>query len=596
MMSETVPEGFSRIRDRKPSYGWHGQQLTGLARLERIALDQKPSPGWHTQQLPGLALLERIALDQKPSTGWHAEQLPGLPPLEQIALDQARAYSAQFRTVRFVPFERIPDARPDALPEPPRAARHRGGHGDVPRGGDPVVLAPREVRNDAVAPSAWRSRSAVACAVSVLLAIATAWGFEHAMNARSILSDGGTTLGALYLVTFVILLWQAVLYAVDRPRRTAARHAVEALRTVVAVPCYNEDPAILRRSLLSMLAQTRLPDHVFVVDDGSNQADYTQVRREFHARAAAVRVKVSWVRTPNGGKRHAHAVAVRGTPEADVYITIDSDGILDAHAIEELLAPFADRTVQSVAGIVLSANNRGTVLARILDLLYLPAQLTNRAGLSVMGSVMVNSGALAAYRADAVREALPIYLGETFFGRPVGFSDDSMLTLLAYLRGRTLQQSTSFVFAAMPERVSHHARQYLRWMRGSFIRSWWRFRYLPVRSYAYWWHLLSWMLTAVATWAFTDLYIIGPLEGQFRISYLVVPVLLGYATALPYLTVRRSDEPFWSRVLTWLLAPLAILWSYTALRAWRWYGALTCRKTGWGTRQTVEVTLEGADA
>ena len=118
----------------------------------------------------------------------------------------------------------------------------------------------------------------------------------------------------------------------------------------------------------------------------------------------------------------------------------------------------------------------------------------------------------------------------------------------------------------MPEHLSHHARQYLRWMRGSFIRSWWRFRYLPLRLYAYWWHLFSsWMLTAVALWAFTELYIIGPYEGKFRLSYVVVPVLLGYATMLPYLTVRRSDEPFMSRVITWLLAPLAVLWSFTVL-------------------------------
>jgi hyaluronan synthase len=426
--------------------------------------------------------------------------------------------------------------------------------------------------------------------IAVLLAAVAAWGFRRAMTAEAIWGGAGTSLGALYLITFVVLAWQAVLYAIDRPRKTAARHAVAALRTVVAVPCYNEDPAILRRSLLSMLGQTRLPGHVFVVDDGSDKADYAQVRDEFRARAEAIGVKVTWVRTKNGGKRHAHAVAVRGTPEADIYITIDSDGILDPNAIQQLLAPFTDRTVQSVAGIVLAANNRGTVLARILDLLYLPAQLTNRAGLSVMGSVLVNSGALAAYRASAVREALPVYLGEKFFGRPVGFSDDSMLTLLAYLRGRTLQQSSAFVFAAMPEQLSHHARQYLRWMRGSFIRSWWRFRYLPIRSYAYWWHLVSWMLTATALWAFTNLYIIGPYEGKFQLSYIVVPVLLGYATMLPYLTVRRSDEPFWSRVLTWLLAPLAVLWSYTVLRAWRWYGAITCRKTGWGTRKKIEIT------
>ncbi|HTU75709.1 MAG TPA: glycosyltransferase [Trebonia sp.] len=414
------------------------------------------------------------------------------------------------------------------------------------------------------------------------------------LTARAILGGGGTTLGEVYVLTFAILAWQVFLYTFDRPIRAKPHQqaALDRLNVTVAVPCYNEDPEILRRSLLSMLAQTRLPDHVYIVDDGSTAADYTAVRREFAGRAAAVGVRSTWIRTANGGKRHAHAVAVQGTPDADIYVTIDSDGILSESAIAELLAPFTDPEVQSVAGVVLSANNRSTILARILDLIYLPSQLTGRAGLSLMGSVLVNSGALAAYRAQVVREALPVYLGETFFRRPVGFSDDSMLTLHAYLRGRTVQQASAFVFAAMPERFSHHMRQYLRWMRGSFIRSWWRFRYLPVLSYAYWWHLLGWIMSAVSAWAFIEVFVLGPVKGDFHPSYLLVPVLLGYGAALPYLTVARSDESFWSRLATWMLAPLATVWAFTVMRAWRWYGALTCRRTGWGTRKTIELAMD----
>jgi hypothetical protein len=55
--------------------------------------------------------------------------------------------------------------------------------------------------------------------------------------------------------------------------------------------------------------------------------------------------------------------AVRGTPDADVYVTIDSDGILDQRALAELLKPLADPRVQSAAGIVLAANNRVNLLA-----------------------------------------------------------------------------------------------------------------------------------------------------------------------------------------------------------------------------------------
>lgn len=445
-----------------------------------------------------------------------------------------------------------------------------------------------------VALSASRSGTGAALAATALLAGCAAWGARHALAARVIGAGGGTGLGELYALTFLALAWQALLYALDRPFRAApaAQPALDAMRVTVAVPCYNEDPAILRASLLSMLAQDRLPDHVYVVDDGSTAADYSAVRLEAAAAMAGAGVRFTWTRTPNGGKRHAHAVAVRGAPDADVYLTVDSDSVLDRRAVGELLAPFADPRVQSVAGVFLAANNRTTPLARMLDLVYLPSQLLGRGGMSVMGSVLVNSGALAAYRAEVVRDALPAYLGETFAGRPVGFSDDSFLTLAAFLRGRTVHQSSAFAFAAMPEKFSHHRRQYLRWMRGSFIRSWWRFRYLPVRSYAYWWHLLGWVLSAVSGWAFADAVVLGAARGELHWSYLLVPLAAGYGLAVPYLTVRRSDEPFASRLLTWSLAPLAVLWAFTVLRAFRWWGAVTCLETGWGTRQDgVEVTL-----
>jgi hyaluronan synthase len=74
-----------------------------------------------------------------------------------------------------------------------------------------------------------------------------------------------------------------------------------------------------------------------------------------------------------------------------------------------------------------------------------------------------------------------------------------------------------------------------------------------------------------------------------------VLVLVGYGRSLRYLTVRRYDEPWWSQLLTWLLAPVVGVWQYTVLRGIWWYGMATCLRTGWGTRQHgVEVALEPA--
>jgi hyaluronan synthase len=446
--------------------------------------------------------------------------------------------------------------------------------------------------------TATRERTAVVAVGVAALAVTAGWAAHHAMTARAILSGRGE-LPVIYLCTFLVLAWQVVLCLLDRPRLASSEQVreLDKLHVVIAVPAYNEDPALLARSLSSMLRQTRLPDHIVVVDDGSDlaQVDYDEVRFEFEASAAVRGVRATWVRTENGGKRHAQAVAVRLTPEADIYVTVDSDGILDKRALAELLYPFADLRVQSSAGIVLAANNTVNLLARFTDLCYVTSQLVARSSLSVMASVLVNSGVLAAYRAPVIRGNLHAYLNETFFGRPVKFSDDSMLTTFAFLAGRTVQQPTAFVFTAMPERVDHHVRQYMRWMRGSFIRSWWRFRYLPLGSYAYWWHLLSWVQTVISVGVCADLYVRDPLDGQFHLAFLLVPVLVGYGQSLRYLTFRRRDQRFRSQFATWLLAPVSVAWSFTMLRGMRWYGAATCWKPGWGTRQDgVEVTLDSA--
>jgi hyaluronan synthase len=432
----------------------------------------------------------------------------------------------------------------------------------------------------------WRRTAVI---VALTAAVCAAVAARQVLAIPGFLTGRGTPLGVLSLSPLVMVAWQVALYPWgSRPLR--GQPGATRLGHVIVVPCYNEDPGILSASLESMLAQSRLPDHVYVVDDGSTAAEYETVRREMAARFDAAGVRLSWQRTINQGKRHALAVAVEATPDADIYVTVDSDTRLSPDALEEILQPFADPRVESVAGIVMSSNNRATLLARILDLLYTSTQLVNRGGLSVMGSVLVNSGGFAAYRAAVLREGLPAFLNEKFFGRPVEFSDDAVLTFLAKARGRTVQQPSAIALCAMPERWSHHRRQYLRWMRGMFIRTWWRFRYLPPLSYLYWWHLLQWVTFVTATWDAGEA-VVAVIGGDGPPSGLIGLALISYVTTLPYLTIRRSDESLACRLATWLLAPAAMLWNYSVLYAFRWWGMATCLKTGWGTRQKVEVTL-----
>src|SRR5690606_34763955 len=264
----------------------------------------------------------------------------------------------------------------------------------------------------------------------------------------------------------------------------------------------------LRACLASMIDQTRKPNMIYVVDDGSTHTQgYGEIRQWFLHAAIEAGIMPAWHRQKNQGKRHAQAAAILATPDADIYWTVDSDTISDPKALQELLKPFANRRVQSVAGIVMAANVRSSFLTRFTDLWFVAGQLTDRSSLSVFGSVWVNSGPIAAYRAAVIRDNLDAYLSETFLGRRVPFSDDSLMTLFAMLRGRTVQQPTAFAYSLMPERTGHFMRMFLRWMRGSFIRSCWRMRYLPLSSYGYWAHLLRWIQTVASTLLFLTIVV-----------------------------------------------------------------------------------------
>lgn len=440
------------------------------------------------------------------------------------------------------------------------------------------------------------NRARYLASAAVVLIAGTLWAVRHAQSTIELAQGTSHRFGLVYTIAFLILAWQTILAYMERPYRVTNRQheQLNLLNVCVQVPAYNEDPSALKACLWSLFTQKRRPQMVFVVDDGSNKADYREVHEWAIEASGAAGVQLRWQRQDNAGKRHAQARTFRQTPDADIYVTVDSDAILDHNAIDEGLKPFVKDNIMSVAGIVLSANTDKNLLTRIADLWFVVGQMTDRSALSTMGAVLVNSGPLALYRAWYIREAVDGYTSETFFGRRVEFSDDSMLTIYALQHGRAVQQPSAFAFSLMPESLTHHVRQYLRWMRGAFIRSFWRFRYLPITGYAFWAHVMGWVQMVIGLAVFAALFIVQPFTDASALpSYLIIPILVGYTQGLRYLAINRSDVSKRSQFFTYSLAPLACLWAFFGLRFIRWYAMATCLKTGsWGTRDEIEVRFD----
>ena len=399
-------------------------------------------------------------------------------------------------------------------------------------------------------------------------------------------------LAVIWLIFFALSALQFGVSWLERPREVSAADEsyLDELRITVCIPIFNEDAEVLDRVIFALLRQTRLPNRVEIVDDGSS-VDYREVRDWWEANHPPS-VNFTWVRQENLGKKSAHARTFRDDP-SDVFITLDSDTVLEEHAIEEGMKPFADQRVQSVAGLELAWNHSTNFMTRLNSTRQLVWQLvTCSAQNMAWGNVLINRGTFALYRGQLVRDVLDAYVNETFWGHRIRLGDDTFLTTLALCRGRAVQQPSAICLTMYPENLSHHIRQWTRWMRGTTLRTFWRLRYLRVLSWGWlytvitlWWFLASIVITAVlaSKWPGSANYVRGMVAATS---------LWAWVMGTRLLVVRRSDQTLAGRIGTVAFAPLAAVWVFVVLRVVRLYGTVSFLRQGWTTRAEVEVRAE----
>jgi hyaluronan synthase len=429
--------------------------------------------------------------------------------------------------------------------------------------------------------------------IVVPLTMIAAGSFYLHRRAIGATSPAADLMYCVWALSLGFVLTQLALAWLQRPFKVSGAQQAKLDRLAVAavIPCYNEDPAILDRTIYSLFAQTRPLDWVIVVDDGSTE-NYAAIRAHWEADRSGT--DFVWVRQDNQGKKHAQAAAFRAIPQADIYATMDSDSALERRAIEEGLKPFADREVVSVAGLEMAYNLTTNLLTRAMGMRSLAFQLFTMSAQSVAGgNVVINPGAFSLYRGWLIHRILPGYVGERFFGIPVTLGDDTALTLYALLHGRAVHQPTAVAMPVYPETLSHHLRQWTRWMRASTIRTLWRIRYLRPRSYA-WWFVLYQQYAFFASVAVSlAVPFAWPATRNLIFASGVALIAWPIAVAMRLITVHRSDVRWRAWLASTALLPFAALWYLLVLRQIRFYGMATCHRQGWITRKKVEVTLSG---
>jgi hyaluronan synthase len=240
----------------------------------------------------------------------------------------------------------------------------------------------------------------------------------------------------------------------------------------VVIPAYNEG-AMVAKAINSVVNAHYRPERleIIVVDDGSTDDTWMHIQHAVarHGdRIQAIRLE------RNRGKREALAVGFR-RGKGEIFVTIDSDSVVDSNALLALAGPFASERVGVVAGRVLVYNRHEGIIPRMLHVRFALSFDFLRAYQSTFGTVYCSPGALSAYRASAVREVLEPWLKQNFLGARATIGEDRALTNdILRLGFDSIYQRTAMVLTIVPMTYGKLCRMLLRWDR-SYIREELRF-------------------------------------------------------------------------------------------------------------------------
>ena len=375
----------------------------------------------------------------------------------------------------------------------------------------------------------------------------------------------------------LLLFMRTVLWLVYRPFKPAGEQDAPAL--TVLIPAYNEG-AMVEETINSVAAATYPYDRlqIIAIDDGSTDDTWHHIRHaelRFPGLVTALRLPA------NRGKRGALAEGFRRAT-GEIFVTVDSDSVIERGALLAIAGPFRDPRVGAVAGKVAVHNRMSGLIPRMLHVRFILSFDYLRSAQSVFRTVYCCPGALAAYRGEVVRRVLPAWEGQRFLGAQCTYGEDRALTNDILASGYdTVYQRAAVVHTVVPETYSKLCRMFLRWDR-SYIRE--EFRYgrivwsRPLGS-----RILSFYESTITNLRYPvgyvsiALWIANALKDPGSVVRMLLAIMV---VSLVYVLYYLRSERSWDFVF-------GILYAYFSFFALTWifpYAALTVRARGWLTR------------
>jgi cellulose synthase/poly-beta-1,6-N-acetylglucosamine synthase-like glycosyltransferase len=277
-------------------------------------------------------------------------------------------------------------------------------------------------------------------------------------------SDGITYLVSQSGESLLGLFWFVAIFEI--PRYTLGFVSVAALsfrgrsesplpadvgRVTMLIAGHNEADSI-ERCVQSLREQSRPPDEIIVISDGSTDRMPEKLRR-LQERGLIREAHCTQVRS---GKSAAVNLAL-GRATGDIVVNVDCDCTFDRQALKEILRPFGDPRTGAVAGNIVVGNAGHSLTARFQAIEYLISISQGKQAADFTDQMSCVSGAFGAFRRVALQRV---------GGLDAGGGEDLDVTLRLRKAGwRTLFAAESMCYTNVPETLPALVRQRFRWER-----------------------------------------------------------------------------------------------------------------------------------
>ncbi|HEX7840761.1 MAG TPA: glycosyltransferase family 2 protein [Kofleriaceae bacterium] len=235
----------------------------------------------------------------------------------------------------------------------------------------------------------------------------------------------------------------------------------------VVIPLFNEGAGIAE-TLRSVLDSDYPADKLDVVCIDDCSSDDSGARAAEVAAGSGSRLAV--MRNPtNLGKRRSIIHAVRRST-SEIIVSVDSDVVLDASAIRQLVRRFTSAQIAAVGGWVDVRNKHDNWLTRMQTVKYWYAYFAMRNIEWAFQRVLCLSGCLTAYRRSVLVELEPVLERRALLGVPIKYGEDRFLTRQIVKAGyRTTLALEARCRTFVPNTLGAYFSQQLRWRRSNVV-------------------------------------------------------------------------------------------------------------------------------